>query len=149
MRLCLAPAVLAITGLAVAGPVAAEPQSLRVGDTLACISADPSRHIRVVVGRVDTLAVGVVISISLYAAGRDGSPMEAAHLPVELGALQKACPGPAAEPKPVNPDFEGGYATWRSAFDAHRGGFFTIGVDEIIDIILQNMPHDRPPGDAT
>lgn len=134
-------ALLALPAAATAAPV--------VGDTLACISADPSRHVSVVLGRIDVVEGHSIASVSLHASRPDGQPLRAAHLPIELGALEAACPTPAADPRPLDADFEGGYAIWRKAFDADQGGYFTISIDAVVTILLQQIPHTKPEGAAT
>lgn len=144
LRACQ-PILAAALALGLATPLSAI-AAPKVGDTLACHSADPARHITVVVGRIDVVSGQSIVSISLHALGPDGQPIDAAHLPIGLEALQAACPSAAPVAGEISSEFEGGYAQWREAFDSHQGGYFTISVDQIVDLLIQQLPHPKPVG---
>lgn len=128
-------AALAVLAALVATPaLAAAP---KVGDTLSCVDG----RAVAVIGRIDQLRGKTVASISLFDQV-PGSPLAVVnHLPVEMSVLHASCPGRLAK-RPRADDFEGGYALWREAFDAGKGGFFTIPVDHILDTLLSSLPRE-------
>lgn len=63
---------------------------------------------------------------------------ELPHLPVSQQTLDKSVE--SLMPQPARAvDYAPGYGAWRLAFDAGRGGIYTISVAEIIDLLAQSM----------
>ena len=107
-----------------------------VGQKLRCVSAHADRLLEASVGRVDTAPNGAtVVSITLEDKAPGGQPNLFAHMPFDATALASSCRQVIATDVPVRSEFNDGYATWREAFDAGKGGYFTISVDQAIDFV--------------
>jgi len=134
--------MVAAFALTLALPSAAAPvglADLSLGQTLACASKDPGRKLYVVIGRIEPLGGRAAVSVSLYDKG-PGSPLpQMAHLPVDLEALAATCAPTTAESLPLSPLFEGSYADWRKAVEAHQAGVFTLSVDDIDDLVRKQV----------
>jgi len=109
---------------------------------------------RMIVGAIDKPDNAVdteIVSISITDAPIDpktgGEKTQTVpHLPVAADALEKSVlelQGTAQIPD----GFDEGYRIWREAFETGRGGFFTITVDEIVQV-LQNSLSSREPENA-
>ena len=132
----MSPALLALLAGLAATPAGPPPPV--AGDTLSC---GPDGRVVVVIGSFDQLDGTAVAGISLFDQ-IPGSPLAVVdHLPVEMSALLASCPGRLAR-RPRSDGFEGGYAVWREAYDAGEGGYFTIPVDQILDILLKSLPRE-------
>ena len=118
---------------------------LAVGQTFAC---HPDGQIIAVVGRLDPAGDKVIASVSLFDQAPGSRAADVGHIPIDAGALKAACPSPAPK-RALSENFEGGYALWREAFDAGKAGAFDIPVDQIIEVILSQMPREAPAGSAT
>ena len=116
---------------------------LAVGQTRACLSADPARALHVTIGKIESFgSVGPVVSVTLYNTA-PGSPLPGlAHAPIDAKVLVASCPSVERQTLPLSPNFEGGYAEWRKA----NGGVFTISVDQIYDVVLAQVAQARQGG---
>ena len=112
---------------------------LNLGQTLACTSKDPAKQLYVVIGRIEPLGGRAAVSVSLYDK-QPGSPMpQMAHLPIDLEALAASCAPTTKENLTISPLFDGGYADWRKAVEAHTAGVFTISIDDIDDMVRKQV----------
>ena len=131
---------LIVVGALVGGPAMAT--SLAVGQTLACAPDG----VTAVIGRMDSGGKdgATIASISLFdnRAGAKAGVM--GHIPLDAQVLAKSCPKTLL-PKALASDFEGGYAQWRQAFEGGKGGYFTIPVSEILDIVKKMMSEAGAP----
>jgi hypothetical protein len=115
-----------------------------LGQTLACASRDPTRQLYVVIGRIEPLGGRAAVSVSLYDKA-PGSPLpRMAHLPVDLEALAATCAPTTKESLAISPLFEGAYADWRKAVEAHQAGVFSISVDDIDDLVRKQVAASTP-----
>ncbi|MBC7669728.1 MAG: hypothetical protein H7236_15065 [Gemmatimonadaceae bacterium] len=124
---------LVAAAFAVSSATAAE---LAVGQTLACAP----EGIVAVVGRLDPDGKGgaAIASVSLFDQ-RPGAKIDVlGHIPVDAKVLAASCPKTQAS-QALAPDFEGGYASWRQAFESGKGGYFTISISEILDVVKKTM----------
>ena len=131
---------------ALAFPAAALADGLKVGDTLACRSADPSKRLFAVVGRLEPFGKGTAASVTLYNLAPGSRLPEVSHLPFDLAALNASCTPSAEVALPQSAEFEGGYATWRKAVEDQKAGVFTVPVDQIEDILLGTLPSQPQSG---
>ena len=69
-----------------------------------------------------------------------GFSKEVPHSPVSKETLDKSVTRLLGT-KPENPDYLGGYKTWKEAFDAGKAGVFTIELREIVDGVEQAINH--------
>ncbi len=118
--------------LALLAAVAAPVADLAVGQTLACAP----KGVVAVVGRLDPDGRNgaSIASVSIFDQ-RPGAGMGVlSHIPVDAQVLKASCPRTTAAHLPA-PGFESGYADWRKAFEAGQGGYFTIPVSEILDVV--------------
>ena len=116
----------------VAGPAMAA--DLAVGQTLGCA---PDGVIAVV-GRLDADGKGgaAIASISLFDQRPGAKIAVLGHIPVDAQILAASCAKTQAA-HALAPDFEGGYATWRQAFESGKGGYFTISISGILDVVTK------------
>ena len=141
-------------GLALAAfalPAAAAPldlASIELGQTLACTSKDPAKQLYVVIGRIEPLGGRAAVSVRLYDKA-PGSPLpQMAHLPIDLEALGASCAPTTKQSLQISPLFDGGYADWRKAVEAHNAGVFTISVDDIDDLVRKQIAAAAKPGET-
>jgi hypothetical protein len=87
------------------------------------------------VERADTLGTIVHVSVSGLAIRNPGAPdgviHEASHLPFAKEAVDRSVVRRLRAAGPL-PAFQQGYDEWRRAFDAGKGGIFTITVAEAV-----------------
>lgn len=69
---------------------------------------------------------------------RAGISTELPHAPVSQVALDQSVIKLVGHRRP-NPGYLEGYKTWKTAFDAHRGGIFTISVADVVSTIEQAL----------
>ncbi len=123
-------------------PAAAGAADLTVGQTRICSSAE-GRQFVVTVGRIEPFGSDLTaVSVSLFNLAPGAVVQVLAHLPIEAKALEKSCPSLAAAQAPLAAQFEEGYRQWREA----QGGVFSIGIDQIYDVIVQSLGEERPRG---
>ena len=141
-------------GLALAAfalPAAAAPLDLanvELGQTLACTSKDPAKQLYVVIGRIEPLGGRAAVSVSLYDKAPSSPLPQMAHLPIDLEALGASCAPTTKETLQLSPLFEGGYADWRKAVEAHHAGVFTISVDDVDDLVRKQIAAAQAAGPA-
>ena len=130
-----------IAGIALAASPAMA-ADLVVGQTLACAP----EGVVAVVGRMDSGGKdgAKIASVSLFDNRAGAKAGVLGHIPVDAYVLAKSCPK-TLSPKPLAPDFEGGYAQWREAFESGKGGYFTIPVSEILDVVKKMMSEAGAP----
>lgn len=63
------------------------------------------------------------------------------HMPFSLAAVERSVTD-LAEENVALPDFQEGYDQWRLAFDAGRGGVFTLAVAEAVEGMEEAMNSD-------
>jgi hypothetical protein len=104
---------------------------------------------RVVVGRVDhfTGEPGCVLSISVtpvaFPTEEGGSRISAiSHVPISKSALDVSVIAHTGTGVPVE-GFEAVYEDWRGAMTAGKGGVFSVGVAEIVDLLGQALLKGR------
>ena len=84
--------------------------------------------------------LGVIVHVSLdglrikSAHGSSGFSETISHMPFAEAAMENSVTTLAVAKAPL-PPFEEGYREWRRAFDAGKGGIFTITVAEGVDFI--------------
>src|SRR5688572_6513219 len=78
--------------------------------------------------------VGRVVHIALSGVSYGGSHTEIPHLPFAEIAIEKSVIALERESGPV-PDFSEGYRMWREAFDAGKGGVFSISVSDAFETV--------------
>lgn len=94
-------------------------------------------HAQLTIVKIDQIADVTIVHISL--AGLriinphvpDGYGESVGHMPIGADALKSSVTQLVGQAD-VLPDYEEGYQTWKAAFDAGEGGFFTIGLAECI-----------------
>jgi hypothetical protein len=116
--------------------VPAKASDLAVGQTFACAP----EGVVAVVGRLDPGGKdgAVIASVSLFDNRAGATTGVLGHIPVDAQILAKSCPK-TVSPQALAPDFGGGYAQWRAAFESGTGGYFTIPVSEILDVVKKMM----------
>ena len=67
-----------------------------------------------------------------------GLSPEIGHLPFAVGALSRSVIGKISDYGPLG-DFQGGYAQWKEAFTAGRGGIWSLSVAETLDTMEQAL----------
>ncbi len=132
-------AALAIASMSPATAMAAD---LAVGQTRACISANPAQKLHVTVGRLVPFGDTTAVSVTLYNTAQGALVPDVAHLPIDAKVLAASCPAVEAESLPLSPDFEGGFAQWQQA----NGGVFTISVEQIYGLAETQMTKARQEG---
>jgi hypothetical protein len=108
-----------------------------VGQIWAYRTRPTEPNARLTIVQIDQIADTTIVHISL-----DGLHIINPHVPKGYGELVGHMPIASASLKAsvtqlvgqadVLPDYEEGYQTWKAAFDAGEGGFFTIGLAECI-----------------
>ncbi len=126
----------ALAALLTATPAAAA--DLAVGQTFEC---DTARRVVAVVGRLDPDGKdgAMIVSVSLFDLTPGATIPEVSHIPIEAGVFRASCPK-VLPARAISPRFEEGYAGWREAFEAGRGGYFTIPVGKIFGGLVRTMP---------
>jgi len=103
---------------------------------------------RVVIGRIDVAGASKVASVSIVDAPLPDletgalAPRLVEHAPIAIDALLASLlrhEGDVATPE----GFDGGYRIWRNAFDTGQGGFFTLGVEEIVRMFQTALAPQR------
>lgn len=103
---------------------------------------------RVVIGRIDVVGPSAVASVSIVDAPLPDpetgalTPRLIEHAPIEIDALLASLlRNEGAAPTPDG--FEDGYRLWRDALAAGQGGFFTLGVEEIVRMFQTALAPQR------
>ncbi|GLK79377.1 hypothetical protein [Methylopila turkensis] len=103
---------------------------------------------RVVIGRIDITGATTVASVSIVDAPLPDpetgalAPRLVEHAPIAIDALLASLLRREGD-APIPEGFEGGYRVWRNAFDAGQGGFFTLGVEEIVRMFQTALAPQR------
>lgn len=82
----------------------------------------------------DGAKAGRIVHISLSGVKYGGGHTHIQHLPLAEAAIEKSVTSLDRKTGPI-PDFSEGYKQWRTAFDAGKGGVFTISVAEAFDFV--------------
>jgi hypothetical protein len=77
---------------------------------------------------------GTIIHIAISGVSYGDGQTQIQHLPFAEAAIERSVTTLERESGPV-PDFAEGYKQWRQAFDAGKGGIFTITVAEAYDAV--------------
>jgi hypothetical protein len=78
--------------------------------------------------------LGTIIHIAISGVSYGDGQTQIQHLPFAEAAVERSVTTLERESGPV-PDFAEGYKQWRQAFDAGKGGIFTITVAEAYDAV--------------
>lgn len=80
--------------------------------------------------------VGTIVHIAISGVSYGNGQTQIQHLPFAESAIERSVTTLERESGPV-PDFAEGYREWREAFDAGKGGVFTISVAEAYDAVTK------------
>lgn len=83
--------------------------------------------------------LGTIVHIAISDISYGNGQNDIKHLPFAEAAIEPSVTQLERESGPV-PDFANGYREWRNAFDAGKGGIFTITVAEAVDAVLSVVP---------
>lgn len=107
------------------------------------IKSDVPTTAKIIVGRIETLNGKVTIHVSVVdipiPRGAPEGLRFVDHMPFEQSALVASLNQPLATGVPTAPNFEVGYAKWRSA----NGGIFTVSVSQAIKLMLDSAVRGR------
>jgi hypothetical protein len=78
--------------------------------------------------------LGTIVHVALSGVSYGDGQTQIQHLPFAESAVERSVTTLERESGPV-PDFAEGYRQWRQAFDAGKGGVFTISVAEAFDSV--------------
>lgn len=78
--------------------------------------------------------LGTIVHIALSGVSYGSGQTSISHLPFAESAIEQSVTTLERESGPV-PDFSEGYRLWREAFDAGKGGIFTITVADAFDAV--------------
>jgi hypothetical protein len=78
--------------------------------------------------------LGTIVHIAISGVSYGDGQTQIQHLPFAESAVERSVTRLERESGPV-PDFADGYRQWRQAFDAGKGGIFTITVAEAYDAV--------------
>ena len=107
-------------------------RALAVGQVWS-IKATPPTPARVIIGRIEPWGDGkTAVSISVVDVPTDQGPVMLPHAPYDAAALAGSLDQLVATGRPSPNGFETGYQAWK---DAH-GGVFTVPVDKMVAMIL-------------
>jgi hypothetical protein len=122
-----------------------EPVAIGVGQTWTIKSVSRTTTV-VTIGRIEPWNGKVVTHISAvnvpipFGVRGSGGITRINHMPFEKSALEASLDRLLATDALLPPDFESGYAAWRSDKGA---GIYTIGVSEAIDRLFSALPRER------
>jgi hypothetical protein len=78
--------------------------------------------------------LGTIVHVAISGVSYGDGQTNIQHLPFAEAAVDRSVTILEHESEPV-PDFSAGYREWRQAFDAGKGGIFTISVAEAFDAV--------------
>lgn len=78
--------------------------------------------------------LGTIVHIAISGVSYGNDQTQIQHLPFDEAAVARSVTTLERESGPV-PDFADGYQQWRQAYDAGKGGIFTITVAEAFDAV--------------
>lgn len=78
--------------------------------------------------------LGTIVHIALSGLNYGDGQTRIPHLPFAESAIEKSVVSLEQESGPI-PDFSEGYRLWREAFDAGKGGVFTISAAEAFEAV--------------
>lgn len=78
--------------------------------------------------------LGTIVHIAISGVSYGDGQTRVQHLPFAESAIERSVTTLEQESGPV-PDFADGYQQWRQAYDAGKGGIFTITVAEAYDAV--------------
>ena len=85
--------------------------------------------------------LGTIVHIAISGVSYGNGQTQIQHLPFAEAAVERSVTTLERESGPV-PDFADGYQQWRQAFDAGKGGIFTITVAEAFEAVT-SIARDR------
>lgn len=91
--------------------------------------------------------LGAIVHVAIHGLSYGRGQTSIQHLPFAESAVAQSVAKRERDSGPV-PDFTDGYQNWREAFDAGRGGIFTIPVGEAVIQVTSAIPAQSPPDDA-
>jgi hypothetical protein len=105
------------------------------------IKNSPAAETHIVIGRIEPWHDRTVIHVSIFKIpvpadvklGRE--TIEVAHSPFDQQALVESVDRLVASNAAISPEFEGGYAQWKSA----SGGIYTITVAQSVEVMLEAL----------
>jgi hypothetical protein len=131
----------ALAAIALALPAAAQPPALAVGQEWS-IKSDKPTTAKVIIGRIEAgPKADEIVSVSIVDVPTEGGVTEIAHAPFAKPAMTASLDRLLASDVPIPPRFEAGYNQWKSA----KGGYFTISVAQVIEIMLGMLPKPGAP----
>src|ERR1019366_9493214 len=90
---------------------------------------------RLTILRVESDAkLGTIVHIAILGVSYGDGQTQIQHLPFAESAIERSVTTLERESGPI-PDFAKGYQTWRQAFDAGKGGIFTITAADAFDAV--------------
>jgi hypothetical protein len=78
--------------------------------------------------------LGTIVHIAISGVSYGGGQTQIQHMPFAESAIEQSVTTLERESGPV-PDFADGYRAWRQAFDAGKGGVFTITVAQAFEAV--------------
>ena len=107
----------------------------RAGQVWAFTSPTNQPNARLTVLRVESGGkLGTIVHIALSGVSYGNGQTQIQHLPFAESAVERSVTTLERESGPA-PDFAEGYQQWRQAFNAGKGGVFTISVAEAFDAV--------------
>jgi hypothetical protein len=107
----------------------------RAGQVWAFTPPTNQPNARLTVLRVeDGGKLGTIVHIAISGVSYGDGQTQIQHLPFAESAVERSVATLERESGPI-PDFADGYHQWRQAFDAGKGGIFTITVAETFDAV--------------
>ncbi len=86
--------------------------------------------------------LGTIVHIGISGVSYGDGETQIQHLPFAESAVERSVTTLERESGPV-PDFSEGYRQWRQAFDAGKGGIFTISVAEAFGAVTSIARHHK------
>jgi hypothetical protein len=83
--------------------------------------------------------LGTIVHIALTGVSYGNGQTAIRHLPFKESAVEQSVTTLERESGPM-PDYAEGYRLWREAFDAGKGGVFSITVAEAYDAVTRGVP---------
>jgi len=107
----------------------------RAGQVWAFTPPTNQPNARLTVLRVESGGkLGTIVHTAISGVSYGDGQTQIRHLPFAESAVERSVTTLERESGPV-PDFAEGYRQWRQAFDAGKGGMFTISVAEAFDAV--------------
>ncbi len=138
-RRCVVVGTIALVATAAKGEASAATPDLAVGQEWSAIDTPA----KVVIGRIEAIGSATVVSVSLIEVPGPAGPTAIAHVPFERTALVASLDRLRATGVAPDIEFTSGYQQWKAT---PNGGYFTIGVAQVVALAIQSMHATPPPG---